>query len=436
MQSDASPLYVSKVQLTNIKCFGQASLEIDHGGQGAPWTVVVGDNASGKTALLRSLALGLCDESSAAGLMKESDEGYVRRGEQGGEIVIELVDKGSTDLFRITTTITRNTIDSMDFENLRKTTDPEEAFPWHRIFACAYGMGRATGGTGDVSGYSVINAVYNLFNYGEGLQNPELTILRIPDNQQRDYWLGQLAAFFDYESTAIRRTDRGITVTDPRWGEEMPLRDLADGYRATFLWVADFLGWALAFGHSTQSADAISGILLVDELEQHLHARWQRTIIASLRKLFPRVQFIVTTHSPFVATSIGDLSHPDANDTLVLTELAEDSSAVRLESLDTMQEYRFEQVLASRAFRYVIEANPELEAAIKRASELSDKGEQRTEAEDQEYDALKAKLKGTPFLRATSSVERDIERDELAELKRREEEFDRDDAQQEDGAND
>jgi hypothetical protein len=148
------------------------------------------------------------------------------------------------------------------------------------------------------------------------------------------------------------------------------------------------------------------------------------------------VQFIVTTHSPFVATSIGDLSHPDANDTLVLTELAEDSSMVRLESLGTMQTYRFEQVLASRAFRYVIEANPELEAGIKRASELSDKAEQRTEAEDREYDTLKAKLKGTPFLRATSSVERDIERDELAELKRREEEFDRNEAQQEDGAND
>ena len=41
---------------------------------------------------------------------------------------------------------------------------------------------RGTSGTGDIAGYSVINAVYNLFNYSEGLQNPELTIRRLsPD---------------------------------------------------------------------------------------------------------------------------------------------------------------------------------------------------------------------------------------------------------------
>lgn len=301
-------------------------------------------------------------------------------------------------------------------------TIPSDGFPWHRVFACAYGMGRATGGTGDISGWSVINAVYNLFSYGEGLQNPELTILRIPDEKQRDYWLAQVGRLLDIPDNAIHRKDRGITISDPRWGDDMPLRDLADGYRATILWVADFVGWALAFDDGISNSEDICGIVLVDELEQHLHARWQRRIVTQLRQLFPKVQFIVTTHSPFIAASIGDLTDPPANDRLVLSEIDPDTKAARLEALDTMQAYRFEQVIASRAFRYVVEENEALEESIKRASKLSDLGEKRTKEEQREYDELKAKLKGAPFLRGRSSVERDIEKEELADLKRRERE--------------
>ena len=53
-------------------------MEFDHDAE-MPWTVIVGDNSTGKSVLLRSLALGLCDQTSAAGLLRESDEGYIRR---------------------------------------------------------------------------------------------------------------------------------------------------------------------------------------------------------------------------------------------------------------------------------------------------------------------------------------------------------------------
>ena len=46
----------------------------------------------------------------------------------------------------------------------------------------------------------------------------------------------------------------------------------------------------------------LEGILLIDELEQHLHPRWQRTILGQLRKSFPKLQIIATTHSPLVAS--------------------------------------------------------------------------------------------------------------------------------------
>ncbi len=56
------------------------------------WTVVVGDNGDGKTTLLRSIAMGLCDESSAAGLLRELDGKFVRTGEDDATVWIELSD--------------------------------------------------------------------------------------------------------------------------------------------------------------------------------------------------------------------------------------------------------------------------------------------------------------------------------------------------------
>jgi len=47
-----------------------------------------------------------------------------------------------------------------------------------------------------------------------------------------------------------------------------------------------------------------SGIVLIDEIDMHLHPRWQQTILGSLQKAFPRIQFIVTTHSPQVLSTV------------------------------------------------------------------------------------------------------------------------------------
>ena len=50
----------------------------------------------------------------------------------------------------------------------------------------------------------------------------------------------------------------------------------------------------------------ISGILLIDEIENHLHPKWQKNIIGIIRKHFPNLQIVLTTHSPFVVSSVSD----------------------------------------------------------------------------------------------------------------------------------
>lgn len=81
---------------------------------------------------------------------------------------------------------------------------------------------------------------------------------------------------------------------------------LSDGYSAAIRIVADLLmrmdqNWLM--NNKTLTLDT-EGIVLIDEVETHLHLELQRNILPFLTKMFPRVQFIVTTHSPFVVNSL------------------------------------------------------------------------------------------------------------------------------------
>lgn len=86
----------------------------------------------------------------------------------------------------------------------------------------------------------------------------------------------------------------------------LPVGQLSDGIRAVVSLVAD-LAWRCTIlnPHLGESAPAkTSGIVMVDEIDLHLHPAWQQTIIGSLRTAFPEVQFILTTHSPQVLSTV------------------------------------------------------------------------------------------------------------------------------------
>jgi hypothetical protein len=84
----------------------------------------------------------------------------------------------------------------------------------------------------------------------------------------------------------------------------VPIEALSDGFRSTFTIVSDLL---LRLNLATRNPEQVleqEGVCLIDEVDAHLHPRWQETIMPGLRALFPNVQFIATTHSPIVVSSV------------------------------------------------------------------------------------------------------------------------------------
>lgn len=90
------------------------------------------------------------------------------------------------------------------------------------------------------------------------------------------------------------------------WVDELkgprPVGLLSDGYRSTVALFADLARrCAILNPHLLEkAAEKTPGIVLIDEVDLHLHPSWQRRLIADLRKAFPAIQFVLTTHSPQV----------------------------------------------------------------------------------------------------------------------------------------
>ena len=104
--------------------------------------------------------------------------------------------------------------------------------------------------------------------------------------------------------------------------QKFGFNEMSDGFKAAINIVSDLI---LKMQHGGKLSDAYQkeGIVLIDEIETHLHLELQRIIMPFLTKTFPNIQFIVTTHSPFVLNSMPDAVAFDLEHRKVLDDLTE-----------------------------------------------------------------------------------------------------------------
>ena len=96
-----------------------------------------------------------------------------------------------------------------------------------------------------------------------------------------------------------------FVINHPDVGE-MIVDDLSDGFRSILSMVAD-LAYRMVRLNPQLGEQAVvqtPGVVLIDEIDMHLHPLWQQTVLLDMQRAFPEVQFIVTTHSPQVLSSV------------------------------------------------------------------------------------------------------------------------------------
>jgi len=127
----------------------------------------------------------------------------------------------------------------------------------------------------------------------------------------------------------------------------LPAKMLSDGQRITLGMVADIAYKAASLNPQLENnaPKKTPGIVLIDEIDLHLHPNWQRKIIKNLTTAFPLIQFITTTHSPFIIQALRDGELIDLNN----SEPAEYSD----QSIENIAEYQMGVEIPQRSQRYL-----------------------------------------------------------------------------------
>lgn len=147
------------------------------------------------------------------------------------------------------------------------------------------------------------------FHYEEWLGTYD-TLVR----HEKEY-SGTKAAFFDAIKTANPFISEIDFINGELWikvlidGQEsglLPLSYHSDGIHYFTAMIAEIAYRCVVLnGYKRENAiKETNGIIMIDEIDLHLHPRWQRHVVSDLKKAFPKIQFVVTTHSPFIVQSI------------------------------------------------------------------------------------------------------------------------------------
>ncbi len=438
-------MYIQKLKVENLRGIGSGDRSIDLNlarpdGSYAGFTVLAGRNGAGKTSLLQAIALtlagpralrtALCDTS----LWKRQPAGL-----KPGLVRITLAWDQQCDPLEQTSAPLKTALEIgltwpiADSSSLPYTFVNEKRAsrgPWGQKsgwFVAGYGpFRRLSGHSSDAASVMAAGAaapeLVTLFredaSLAEGVQMLRGVYLRRLENKPGAAELekGMIALLNDGllpERLQVLKIDGDALWVQTQGGVTLPLSSISDGYRATVALVLDLLYQMSRFFpdfHIEEAPDGsplvpYSGVVLIDELELHLHPSWQQTLGFWLKKHFPRIQFIVTTHSPFVC---------QAADPGGLIRLQPDPLTPAAEHLSTEEYNRVvhdgaDSAVVTSLFGLDSPYSSETEALRERLSQLEAKqlqGIKLTKADKTELDRLHSQIPNT----ASAAVEAALRR--------------------------
>ncbi len=314
-------LYLSHIQITDLRALAECDWQIDVA-EGPGWHVLLGDNGAGKSTMLRAIALALFEARETEAL-RQNWATWLRNGHPRGRANATLTH--ADQLLHRQRTIEFKLIAPSPVTHTGATpivthdgTGRDAPAP---VFSAGYGPFRRFSG-GDLEYEKEIEAYprllrhLSLFSERAALTESlgwlkDLRFKQLEGHPDGDL-LGAVRAFINESNLlplGVQLTDvssEAVTFVD---GNDcrVPIEELSDGFRSVLSLTLDLLRhMASAFGASGvfSPVDPLrivaSGIVLIDEVDVHLHPRWQHRIGDWFRAHFPAIQFIVATHSPLI----------------------------------------------------------------------------------------------------------------------------------------
>ncbi len=337
-------MYIKSLKLKNYRCFENINVIFD-----PEYSILVGVNGSGKSAILDGIATALgsyiagIDGIMSNGIAQE--DAYRKMYELGSRIDAEpqypveisaacITDRGEIEWTRSLhgtggRTHIRGAKEIMDYaEEMQQRVragDKKLILP----LMAYYGTGRLYMQKKQKRNVSAETRFTRTSGYIDCLDSAsndklmmrwfeQMTLVqiqeetRIPELEAVKRAMGKCFSGMEHPENSAdfvyKMKSHEIEITYQKNGkkEKLPMKMLSDGLRITISMVAD-IAYRMAV-LNPQLMDRVledtPGIVLIDEVDMHLHPEWQKRIMADLHYIFPRVQFIVTTHSPSILANV------------------------------------------------------------------------------------------------------------------------------------
>ena len=338
-------VYITQLTLNNVKCFRKLDLDFARpDGNYAGWTVFAGRNGAGKSSLLQILAATL----AGFGEKLIDPESFLRKDEGGWESTV-CITQGVKDISDNNPKICRlKWTNGGAYQEDDRDIQGVDYLPNPGWFLAGYGpYRRISGHTSDALELMArdpwSSRTLTLFRPGASLVE---TVTWLKDVDHRSVRGAETQQYSEIKNDVIQLLNHGLLpegaeVSDVGTeglvvqlnGAPHTLHQLSDGYRAVTALVVDLLRNMYArFGTLSLTQEKgyptieHDGVVLIDEVETHLHISWQREIGFWLKKHFPNIQFLVSTHSPFVcqAADSGGIIHlPSPNSNQPVNHISE-----------------------------------------------------------------------------------------------------------------
>jgi len=386
-------MFLRRLHLQDFKC--HADLEIGFGTdkkENRKWTLILGENGTGKSNVLKAIALITAGSNGLGELLGDADQ-WIRVDQNECRISATLVTKEGEERF-ISLTFKRgdnlSNIISFNQKSLELIDNAIEKSV-RNYFVVGYGASRRLSnypfaGERKNSSQRASN-VRNLFDNNVAL-NP-LTSWAI-DLDYRNAQSG-LAIVEDtlndfLPDTYFARIDRErkqlIFATADG---DIPLDQLSDGYQNMAAWIGDLLFRITSNFKDYEKPLSARGLLLIDEIDLHLHPKWQRNLIDFIERKLPNFQVVASTHSPLTAQQAGE------GELYALRRTA--SKAVEIiPFIGSPKTLLINQLLMTPVFGLETDESVEVEKLKAEYRDLSDREQDLNAAEKKQFKAIKAKV--------------------------------------------
>ena len=305
-------MFLRHLKLQNIRSIRELELSFAGPKRARSWTYLLGENGTGKSSVLKAIALVMAGADAVGELVGDPND-WIRLGENAASIEVTFATNENEERHAgLCFARGQSSFEFLDGNrDALKQIDAAVAKADRNYFVVGYGVSRrAANERLRSSGSSPFRttraqATGTLFSGDAPLVSLEHWAMDL-DYRKGSGGLEIVESAFhtllpDVDFSRIDRDRRQILFSTP--DGELPLAALSDGYQAMAAWCGDLLYRITETFSDHKDPLKARGVLLVDEIDLHLHPIWQRRLVEFLRETLPNLQVVLTTHSPLTIHS-------------------------------------------------------------------------------------------------------------------------------------